>query len=72
MDLGWLINMAQIILGAILAFSGLYIILKKQVWISGEYSDGFLATGCSKDFWGVIELISGVVLIIWGISQIYR
>jgi hypothetical protein len=62
--------MVQIVLGVILVFSGLYTTLKKRVWLSNEYNDGFLATGCSKDFWGAIELIIGIVLIIWGISQI--
>jgi hypothetical protein len=60
--------MALVILGVPCIAYGLYILLKKQVWISNEYSDGYLATGCTKDIWGVLLLIIGTILIIWGIN----
>ncbi len=60
--------MALIIMGAFLIFYALYILIKKQVWLSNEYNDGFLATGCEKDIIGLFIFGIGIVFIIGGIA----
>lgn len=62
--------MGIIIIGVFLFAYGLYVLLKKEVTISNEYSDeGCLLSGPIKNFYSAIIFLIGIFLIVWGISH---